>query len=252
MKRKFFLILSLIFYIQFVDAYTLAEIYLNQDGSAVFLGKSSQEPNITGIEFENGKIFGITQVLTKKDAEIWTFSFALNDSAELRIFLPEGSELKLNSLISNLDAEISNYKNNIVVSIAGINPEISFDYEVNVKREKNHKLILSVLFLLLLVVTLFFFLRKRRSRDRKQRTKPRRKRKIDVIKKTLNEREQKIIEKLLELRRAKQSLLQRKTEIPKASFSRHIKNLEDKGIVIKTGIGRNNVIELRKEMLKSA
>ena len=63
----------------------------------------------------------------------------------------------------------------------------------------------------------------------------------------MNERERNIIDKLKETGKIKGSQLRRMLEIPKASFSRHIQELEKKGIVKRTGEGRNRFIELAKK-----
>ena len=60
----------------------------------------------------------------------------------------------------------------------------------------------------------------------------------------MSEREQLIID-ALKKGPVKYNLLRKKVDIPKASFSRHIRNLEKKNIVIREGDGRNKLIKLR-------
>ena len=67
-----------------------------------------------------------------------------------------------------------------------------------------------------------------------------------VIQNVLNEREKLILNKLRETGKIKSSYLRRKTNIPKASFSRHIRELEKKGLVKFSGEGRNKFVELIK------
>ena len=56
-----------------------------------------------------------------------------------------------------------------------------------------------------------------------------------------------ILDKLKETGRIKGSYLRRACEIPKPSFYRHILELEKKGLVKRSGDGRNKFIELIKE-----
>jgi len=68
---------------------------------------------------------------------------------------------------------------------------------------------------------------------------------IEIIKKTLSERENLIIDKLKEVKEIKQSRLSKLTEIPKASLFRHLIQLEKKGIIKRTGEGKNKIISLK-------
>lgn len=241
-----------------IPAYTSANIYIDEDGSASFIGEASAPlEDVIGVGFKNGRITGITQQLTSKNADVWTFALNLNDSAELRIFLPENALLQVSSLDSNVEPLVGDYKNSVVLSLGGSNPYISFDYTISQPEDKNLFLIAVSIFSILLISLLLFFAArkklKRKSENRKQKSKTRKKtRKIDVVKQTLNEREKIIVEKLLKLKEAKQSFLQKKTEIPKASFSRHIQNLQRKGVLEIEEKGRNNLIKLNREMLKKA
>ena len=68
------------------------------------------------------------------------------------------------------------------------------------------------------------------------------------MKQTLNDRETKILESLLELGgKAKQNQLQKFTAIPKAAFSRHIASLEAKSLISKKSLGRVNLIQVKVE-----
>ncbi|MFH1249186.1 MAG: hypothetical protein V1660_03470 [archaeon] len=252
MRNIILLLVIAIFCIPLSNAYLSSEIYLSQDGSATFIGRASNPVEIEGISFQNGQIIGVTEKLTSKEAEIWTFSVLFNDSAELKIFLPDNAELK-SSITSNLDTMIGSEKGTIVINTAGYNPEISFQYILKKEGYKDYSYLIT--FGLLIAAILTFIIVKRKKKERENKKKAiklvgeKKSRKIDIVKKTLNEREQIIINELLKLKKAKQRFLQKKTEIPKASFSRYIQNLEKKGIITKKGIGKNNLIELKKEML---
>ena len=72
--------------------------------------------------------------------------------------------------------------------------------------------------------------------------------KFNTLKQTLNEREIKTVEGLMDLGgKAKQNQLQKFTAIPKAAFSRHISSLEAKGLISKKSLGRVNLIQVKAE-----
>jgi uncharacterized membrane protein len=252
MKKIILLLIIAIFCIPFSNAYLSSEIYLGQDGSATFIGRGSNPVAIEGISFQNGQIVGVTEKLTSKEAEIWTFSVLFNDSAELKIFLPDNAELK-SGITSNLDTIISSEKGTIVINAAGPNPQISFKYILKKESGNNYSYLIIAVLIIAAIFSFIAFRRKKNEAGKKKSTmqeiEKEKSRKIDIVKKTLNEREQTIINELLKLKKAKQSFLQKKTEIPKASFSRHIQNLEKKGLIIKKGLGKNNILEIRRGMI---
>jgi|GEM_PF-1685262 len=240
--------------ISFVSSYLSANIYLEEDGSATIIGSSSAPLNISGINFEKGRLFGVTQELTSKQGPLWNFAIALNDNAELKIFLPETAFLELASFNSSAESRVAISRQGIIISVAGQNPKLTFNYELRERSRLPFVLGLLGALAVIAVAILFFALRKKKTKAAKI-TKPKARaktRKIDIIKKTLNEREREIVEQLLLLRKSKQSALQRKTGIPKSSFSRHLKTLENKGIIERVGEGRNKWLLLRKEMLAAA
>ncbi len=248
---KSLLLLLVLLVLPFADAYISSDIYLGSDGSATFIGRASSQLNINGIEFDKGKVYGETQELTSKNGTVWTFFISLIDTAELNIFLPENAELKVSTLVSNLAPEVTDYKNLILITVSGENPQISFDYEISEEKETPMAIYLLAGIILLSILTVLISLKRIKNKRTKARKKQRHKttRRIDIVKKTLNEREKEIVSRLVALKSVKYSLLQKKTGIPKASFSRHIKNLEGKGIIERAGQGRNNILRIRREML---
>ncbi len=253
---KWLLLPLVLLALPFADAYLSSDIYLGNDGSATFIGRASSQLNIKGIEFDNGKVYGETQELTSKNGTVWTFFISLIDAGELNIFLPENAELKVSTLASNLAPEVADYRNLILITLSGENPQISFDYEISEKKETPIAIYLSAGIIALLVIIIPIFYARKIKKIKNRKTEPVKrhkiKKRIDIVRETLNEREREIINRLLALKKARQSFLQKKTGIPKASFSRHIKNLEGKGIIERIGQGKNNILRIRREMLARA
>lgn len=80
--------------------------------------------------------------------------------------------------------------------------------------------------------------------QRKLKQNNKTKRKDDLMKKILNERENLILEKLRETGKIKSSQMRKICDIPKASFSRHVHELERKELLRRVGEGKNKFLDL--------
>ena len=111
MKKLIFFLLTIAL-LQQVSAYTYLNIYLEENGEALFLGETEAFPNLPeGISVKDNLITGSTQSLTNKQGELWTFSYNLEDT-DINLILPRNAILKS---ISNLNAEISIEKDQISI-----------------------------------------------------------------------------------------------------------------------------------------
>jgi len=231
----------------FVQAsYLNLEAKLLQEGFVLLQGESDEELNIKGITYDQGYFYGITQELTNKEKEKWYFSFSLNktyDYFNLNIVLPKTFKLILTSINSSGQVFLS-AQNNLELSVVGENknPSITFSYEI--ERKPNLKFFY---YLIPLFFLLIFFLYKKFQKN-KQKPSENFKRKLNLVRKTLNERENQIITLLLKNKNLTYGKLQKLSNIPKASFSRYINNLEKKGIIKRESKGRLSKISLNKEI----
>ena len=239
-------ILALIALAPYASASTYLNIYVDSSGNAEFLGETS-ETNATlalpaGVSIADGKVRGTTSALTTKNGELWTFSYSLSN-AEIRAILPEGSA------IENLNnGEISLERNRIAVYFQGSN---SINYKIEEQSTSNSTLILYlvVAVIIALALVLYFFRKKLSSLLQPKIIYKKSKKKesnIGSIKHMLNDRENLILEKLKQTGKIKMSQLRKLSEIPKASFSRHVQELEKKKLLTRTGEGKNKFVELTK------
>jgi len=219
------ILLLLIIMFPLASAYSTINIYLDNSGNAVFLGETNSVnldlPN--GIEINNGKITGNTFNLTNKMGELWDFSYSLDES-EFQIFLPE------NAKVLDTDGEISILKDKIVVY--GIN-KTNIQYILGEKSEETNNWKIALILILIFIVVYFI---KKRSKEKSN--------KIKMLGSVLNVREKLILSKLEETGKIKSSYLRKKLEIPKASFSRYLRELEKKKLIKLSGEGRNKFVEL--------
>jgi uncharacterized membrane protein len=249
--------LMLVFLVSLSSALTVLNIYLDEKGDAVFLGFSdSSSLNLPeGVEVnEEGEITGITSELTSKVGEDWSFSYSLSDS-ELRVYLPKGSTVKEIS-----GGEIYLEDSRIVVFVED---SFSMKYDLVTLEEKGiifGVVSMGVLLLVLVGLVIFFFYRsnrkkkiavKKKAEDEKEKAKEvkmaRESERAEVIRKVLGDRENVILENLKKSGKIKSSYLRKLCDIPKASFSRHLQELEKKGLIVRSGEGKNLFVELKEK-----
>ena len=236
-KTAFILLFALLFLVQPVFAQAELTIYLDERGNAEFFGTANKNISLpSGILLSEGEIRGSTTQLTSKQGLIWSFSFSLPDS-NIQVILPD------NSIVKDTSGEIFLSRNNIGVYAQD---SIAIRYTLSQSDKNNNYLpiILSVIVALMLISLIFYYFKNKKIPINKKVSRKRID-KFKIIKNTLHERQQFIIENLRKQGKIKSSYLRKICNIPKASFSRHINELEKKGIIKKSGEGKNKFIELK-------
>ncbi len=231
---KLFLFFITVFLISSASAQTVINIYVDSSGRALFLGTTDEDVVLPdGVNLNNGEISGFTTELTNKQGELWEFSYSLDD-ASLNVILPTSAVIK-----SASPSEISLNGNRISV-FSEDNVTVSYELQEIIEpgfftRTNIPILIVLIAIAFILVIYLVNFT------NREKRNKPD---KLETIKQVLNEREKLIVDKLRSTGKIKSSFLRKELGMPKASFSRHLQELEKKGLVKRSGEGKNKFIEL--------
>jgi uncharacterized membrane protein len=238
-------VIFLFLFIPAVSATTFLNIYLDDTGNSLFLGETTDHPNLpSGVQIQNQIIQGQTQELTSKSGELWTFSYILPDS-EITIILPEGSTVR--NLSSN--SEIYLDEDNRISILAQETITVSYTIS-NQEIEDNYLPIIIILFLISISVYLIVrkkqLSKKSQSSEEKSQTKKTKPDKLKILQGILSDREKTILSTLKKHGKVKSSFLRKQTDLPKASFSRHIQELEKKNLIKRSGEGRNKFIELKK------
>lgn len=234
----FILIVWTVLNIVNVSAQTFINIYVDEKGEALFLGETDQQIELPeGVEIENKEIIGKTQSLTSKQGKLWTFSYSLED-AEINVILPKGAVIK------ELDeGEIGIEDNQISIYVQD---SILVSYIIEEQKDSfNLAILITSLVILTLIIVLYIYFKSKKKIKRPEKPKLKKSDKLEIVKDILNEREKIIIEKLKEKKQIKSSILRKLCEIPKASFSRHVQELEKKGLIKRTGEGKNKIISLK-------
>lgn len=225
-----------------VSAVTHLNIYVDKIGDSLFLGETDSE-NVqvpAGVSLKNGKINGITHGLTTKEGDLWTFQYYLLNS-EINVVLPPGAVIKN---VSNGEIYLDSNKQIAVFVDEGV----KIEYNIEDTKQSLFSMFLVPLYalgLVLLIIVISYgvnYVMSYKSKLKKEKVEV--KEKLEVVKSVLNERENLIINKLKELGKIKSSLLRKQCDIPKASFSRHLQELEKKGLIKRIGEGKNKFVEL--------
>ena len=220
--------------VQPVSAFSVFNIYIEENGDAVFLGESDENLVLPeGINRKGNEISGITSLLTNKEGDIWTFSVIIQD-AEMNIFLPENAVIKEIS-----GGEIYLDDKNIAVFVTN---EVEIRYTIGKKEDNRFGVIVPALVFLMIIAIIIFLIKRKKSKTKRVNAVLNNK-KNSILYQVLNEREKLILEKLRKTGRIKGSYLRRLCDIPKASFSRHIQELEKKKLIKRSGEGKNKFVE---------
>ncbi|MBS3071962.1 hypothetical protein J4408_03150 [Candidatus Pacearchaeota archaeon] len=224
-----------------VSAYTELSIYIDEKGSAEFYGLTDSDMGMQGlsegISVNEGEIRGKTQLLTSKSSNVWTFSYYLEDT-DINVYLPE------NALIKKTNGEVSLSRGRILVYSY---QNISINYILEEQESSTIPLTLAILVVLILLgLIIRYIINKPTKKTDKEEKSNKKQQKLEIIKKVLNDREKIILDNLKKTGKIKQNYLRKLCDIPKASFSRHIQELEKKSLINRSGEGKNKFIELSK------
>lgn len=211
--------------------YISGKIDVFSDGRASFNLNTDVQINLVGLKFEENKITGITSALTKKEGEIWTFDlsqFPRYDEIFLEIQLPKNLKeiIQINGTNKAIDLE-----KKLIIMVGSGSPELSIQYTLG--NYVNYSAIIWPLLALIIIIGFILYKKAKRKKER-----------LNLIMPMISDNEQKIIDLLMK-KPMRQKDLRKHLEIPKASFSRYLSNLEKKKLIIREGEGKNKVVKLK-------
>lgn len=206
------------------------EIYLTNEGNANFDVETDAPLNLSGLTFENNKLRGATPELLSFQKGTWTFTLNNGnyDTIFLDIYLPKN--LESISSISGSDHIID--IDNKVVSIID-DGELNFRISYKTKSSTNLSWLVWPIIIILIILAYVLY---KKSRKRKEH--------LNHVLPLVNEYEEKILNLLMK-KPIRQKELRKTLDIPKASFSRYISNLEKKKLIVREGDGKNKIVSLK-------
>ncbi len=211
------------------STYISGDIYISQTGLSRLDIQTDIPLNISNLNFQNNKLKGETPILTSKTKETWTFELNLPkyDSVLIDIHLPPNLKSIININGKNYLLDID--KKIITLLNSDSNFKISYTLEENL----DYQWIIYLFFLMILIGGYILY---KKLIKRKEH--------LGHIMPLINEKEQQIIELLMKCP-IRQKEIRKKLDLPKASFSRYLLNLEKKKLIIREGEGKNKIVRLK-------
>jgi uncharacterized membrane protein len=224
-------IFAVILTLQLASAtYISGDITIKENGAAIFNLETDIPISNPDLTFQNEQITGTTEFYSSKQAGIWTFhiNFGNYDNILLDIKLPKN--LDAITSIEGTSNLIDFSSKTITLADSG---ELNFNVSYKLKETTDLSFLFWIFLIIILIILFVIYTSRRRKKDR-----------IDNIKPLVSEIEEKIINILMKSSK-RQKELRKSLNIPKASFSRYISNLEKKKLIIREGEGKNKIVKLK-------
>lgn len=235
MKKLGGVVVLLVFLLlNFVSAqYISGDVYLYSNGEARFFVYSDVDIGEEGLVFDSEKqrLTGTTEMLVSKQGGVWTFSLNLDEYETILLDVHLPKNLDQVTGLSGVDYIFDTDEK--VFSLIGYDEELRFEVSYRLNSETDFSWLLFVVIGFLLIVVIYLLAR-RRSRRRR----------LNYVLPIINDNEKKIV-KLLMKKSMRQAMIRKKLDMPKASFSRYMINLENKKLIVREGEGKNKIVKLK-------
>ena len=229
--KKLILMMVLVFFISGASAsYIYGDIYLDENGVASFAVDTDVDLDLEGISFSEDHLSGETNELISLERGVW--SFLLNgdyyDTILIDIHLPGDVDKVISVEGVNFLMGFSQKTINIIDHDKILDFEITYELESSSGRG----FVYFLMGIILIGVVVLYVV------------KSKKKKKFEDIFPLINDVEKKIIEMLMK-KSMRQKEIRKHLDIPKASYSRYLVNLEKKKLIIREGEGKNKIIKLK-------
>lgn len=212
--------------------YISGDIYLEDNGKVRFYVNTNVNPNIPGLKFENNRLTGTTETLIDMQNGIWTFELNEGNYKTILVNIHLPLNIKTIDSINGVDNILD--LNGKVVDLIDDDKELIFKISYKINSGSNYSWIFYIVILFLILLSIYFYFKFKRKKNEK----------FDYILPIVNDAEKKIINLLMK-KPMKQKEIRKTLDIPKASFSRYMFNLERKKLLIREGEGKNKLVRLK-------
>jgi uncharacterized membrane protein len=229
-------------YLFFVLAILLAlSAYSQLYADITFDVKDNGEIEISGnTNYEEFK--GVTSRLTSKEGEFWFLNITgpVFEEFVYEVKLPENAVI--NYIKSNSQVRIEERLGRIAITASGSNKPIDIKVQYFIGKEERSTssfLIISSLIIIALIAIGVYYLAKKKIKIIKPAKK-------DIKRELYTERQLMILDYLQKKGTVTQAQLEKDLKIPKASLSRNIQTLAQKGVIFKETKGMSNVVGFKE------
>jgi uncharacterized membrane protein len=211
-------------------SFITGNIYLDEEGNARFDAETDINTNISGITFENNRLTGNTNQLLTLKGGTWTLDLSLPeyDDIFIEIHLPKNL-VSIRSVEGN-DNIIDIEEKTVTIADSG---KLDFTMSYLLKEQRNYSWIYWIIAIIVLIVGFFTYKRITKKKERFENILP-----------MINDKEQQIVDILMK-KPMRQKELRVQLNLPKASFSRYMVNLEKKKLILREGEGKNKLVRLK-------
>ncbi|MBU1103221.1 MAG: hypothetical protein KJ600_01530 [Nanoarchaeota archaeon] len=231
MKRITTVLLVAFIFLPMVSAsYISGDIYLYENGETRFNIETDVPLDIEGLTSQNNKITGTTSDLITLQKGTWSFYLVSENYDD--IFLDIHFPSSLSSITEVSGAQNIIYIDNKIMTIID-SGQLDFSLSYKLKQTTNYS---WVIWLILIAAVAIIYLIIKRLRKRKER--------LEHILPLISDQEKKILDLLMK-KSMRQKEIRKQLDIPKASFSRYIANLEKKKLILREGEGKNKTVKLK-------
>jgi uncharacterized membrane protein len=213
--------------------YVTGDIYITSVGEAKFSVETNLNPDIEELNFDvtREKLTGTTEMLTEKKKGTWTFTLNLKNYETILLDIHLPKNLKSIESLQGVDNTFNINKK--IISLIDNNKKLEFEVSYQLEKNTDYFWLFILLILILVSVVIYLILKRKKKQN-----------KLDFILPIINDNEKKIIQLLMK-KPIRQKEIRKKLEIPKASFSRYIINLEKKKLILREGEGKNKIVKLK-------
>ena len=231
--EKYILLLLFIVLIGGVSAsYIYGDIYIKEGGEVVFSVNSDKEINLEGLSFNDNRITGETNELVTLENGIWYFLLDLTYYDDIVVDLHLSSNVEIINFIEGIGHFIGFDKKIISFIDQDAEFQIFMAYEKSYEKNNTIFYVIGIIGIFVLIVLFIGKLKKRKEK------------KFQDIFPFINDKEKAILELLMK-KSMRQKEVGKKLNIPKASYSRYLVNLEKKKLILREGEGKNKILKLK-------
>jgi uncharacterized membrane protein len=229
-KTVFALSLAIFLINQASAAYITGDIYLDEEGNSRFDTETDINVNIPGLVFENNRLAGTTNQLLTLKGGIWTLDLSLQEYDDIFIEIHLPKNLVSIRSVEGVDNIIDIEEKTVTIADSG---KLDFKMSYILREQKNHSWFYWLITIVVLVCGFAVYKKITKRKERFQNILP-----------MINEKEQQIIDLLMK-KPMRQKELRNQLNLPKASFSRYMVNLEKKKLILREGEGKNKLVKLK-------
>lgn len=229
-KIYFAIVITIIFVSSASASYITGNIYLDESGNARFDIETDKPINLTNLNLNGNHLTGTTNELLALKGGIWTFDLTTQEYDDIFVEIHLPKNLVSIKTVEGSDHIIDIEQKTVTIAASG---RLEFKIDYILKEKTSYVWAYWIGSILILIIGFFIYRKVTRKKERFENILP-----------MINDKEQQIIDLLMK-KPMRQKELRNQLNLPKASFSRYMVNLEKKKLILREGEGKNKLVKLK-------